>query len=156
MWTDLSNTWIIIANIVGIPVAHILLSWGCTQLQATRFEKPLPVNPQKPHPIYEKIFLIRNWKHLLPDAAPWMNGFPKGSLESTDPDYLREFILETRRGELAHWLQWILISAFIIWNPYPANLVILFYAAFANLPCILNLRYTRLRLIRLLIACHSS
>ena len=79
-----------------------------------------------------------------------MNGFPKGSLQSTDTAYLQRFMLETRRGELSHWLQWFIISAFITWNPFPANLVILTYAALANLPCILNLRYTRIRMAHVL------
>ncbi|MFK7909955.1 MAG: glycosyl-4,4'-diaponeurosporenoate acyltransferase [Akkermansiaceae bacterium] len=148
MWIELSNTWIIVANVLGIPAAHMLVSWCCTNMPASWFAKPDTPHAPKPHPVYEKIFFIRRWKHLLPDAAPWMKGFPKGSLASTEPDYLREFMLETRRGEFAHWLQWLAISAFIIWNPYPANLVILFYAALANLPCILNLRYTRQRMAR--------
>ena len=150
MWIELTNTWIIIANVLGIPVAHVLLSWLCTIAPARWFDKPLPKQCPKPHGIYETLFLIRSWKHLLPDAAPWIKGFPKDSIQSTKPDYLRRFILETRRGELAHWLQWLVISSFITWNPYPANLVILVYAMLVNLPCILNLRYTRIRLGRVL------
>ena len=154
MWIELTNTWIIVANVLGIPAAHIFISWLCTISPSDWFDKSPPKNSPKPHPAYEKLFLIRSWKHLLPDAAPWMKGFPKGKLQSTEPDYLREFMLETRRGELAHWLQWFVISCFIAWNPYPANLVILGYAALANLPCILNLRYTRIRIGRVIGSCH--
>lgn len=158
MWIELSNTWIVIANVLGIPATHILISWCCTNMPSSWFERPLPTTTRKPHPVYEKLFLIRHWKHLLPDAAPWMKGFPKGSLASTDPDYLRKFMLETRRGELAHWLQWFAISIFISWNPYPANLIILFYAAISNTPCLLNLRYTRIRIAHYLgrVACHHA
>ena len=150
MWLELSNTWIIVANVLGIPSVHILLSWFCTNAPDRWFDKPTKRQCTKPHPVYTKLFFIRSWKHLLPDAAPWMNGFPKGNLKSTDTAYLLRFMLETRRGELAHWLQWLVISCFIVWNPYPAYLVILSYAALANLPCILNLRYTRMRMAHVL------
>ena len=124
MWIELSNTWIIVANVLGIPATHMLLSWLCTIAPDKWFDSRPGKRCPKPHPVYENLFLIRSWKHLLPDAAPWMNGFPKGSLQSTDTAYLQRFMLETRRGELSHWLQWFIISAFITWNPFPANLVI--------------------------------
>jgi glycosyl-4,4'-diaponeurosporenoate acyltransferase len=100
--------------------------------------------------VYEKVFFIRRWKHLLPDGAPWFDGFPKKKLESTEPGYLRKFILETRRGEFSHWLQIIAITGFIAWNPFPANLIIISYALASNLPCLLNLRHTRQRLLPVL------
>ena len=60
-------------------------------------------------------------------------------------------LLETRRGEFSHWIQWILITGFIAWNPFPANLVIIAYAFASNVPCLLNLRHTRQRLLPALI-----
>ena len=105
----------------------------------------------KPNKFYEKHLFIRRWKHLLPDGAPWFDGFPKKKLKSTEPDYLRKFILETRRGEFSHWIQWILITGFIAWNPFPANLVIIAYAFASNVPCLVNLRHTRQRLLPALI-----
>lgn len=151
MWIELPNLWIAVINIIGIPATHLLIAWWSTRLPSTWFapRKSLPTK-KKAHPIYEKLFLIRHWKHLLPDAAPWFKGFPKGSLQPTDPSYLRTFILETRRGEFSHWVQTIVITAFIAWNPYPANIIIIVYAFLSNLPCILNLRYTRQRLFALL------
>ena len=71
----------------------------------------------------------------------------KKKLQSTEPDYLRKFILETRRGEFSHWVQWILITSFIAWNPFPANLIIIAYAFASNVPCLVNLRHTRQRLL---------
>jgi hypothetical protein len=44
----------------------------------------------------------------------------------------------------------VAVSAFIIWTPFPYALIILFYAALSNLPCILNLRFTRARLVSVL------
>jgi glycosyl-4,4'-diaponeurosporenoate acyltransferase len=150
MSLEFSNLTIVLLNVLGIPAIHLGLAWACEQIADERFTRPFPQNPPKPRDFYEKYFLIRRWKHLLPDGAPWFDGFPKKKLKSTEPNYLRKFILETRRGEFSHWLQWLLITAFIAWNPFPANLVIIFYAAFSNLPCLLNLRYTRQRLIPVL------
>ena len=151
MWLDFSNLTILLLNCLGIPATHLGIAWFCEQLADERFLRPLPSAPPKPGNIYEKIFHIRRWKHLLPDGAPLFNGFPKKKLESTEPAYLRKFILETRRGEFSHWLQWLVITSFIAWTPSPASLIIILYAALSNLPCLINLRHTRQRLIPVLL-----
>lgn len=150
MWLEFSNLTITLLNCLGIPAIHLSIAWFCEQLSDDRFTRPIPEKITAPSAIYEKVFLIRRWKHLLPDGAPWFDGFPKKKLESTEPAYLRKFILETRRGEFSHWLQLFAISGFVAWNPFPANLVIIAYAVASNLPCLLNLRYTRLRLLPVL------
>jgi len=150
MWFDFPPLTIVFLNCLGIPVIHLGVAWLCEQIADQHFDRPLSNEVRPPGQFYEKYFLIKRWKHRLPDAAPWFEGFPKKNLESTEPAYLRKFILETRRGEFSHWLQWILISAFIAWNPFPADLVILLYAAASNFPCLLNLRHTRQRLIPIL------
>ena len=68
-------------------------------------------NTRPPGPdrrLYERVFLVRRWKHLLPDAAPWFGGVAKAKLQSAEPAYLDTFAAETRRGEFSHWLQLIL------------------------------------------------
>lgn len=151
MWLEFSNVTITLLNCLGIPAVHLAIAWLFEQFADRRFIRPFPAVAPKPNDFYEKYFFIRRWKHLLPDGAPWFNGFPKKKLQSTEPDYLRKFILETRRGEFSHWVQWILITAFIAWNPFPANLVIMAYAFASNAPCLVNLRHTRQRLIPVLI-----
>lgn len=150
MWIELPVPWILAINCLGIPAAHLLVSWATTRLPASLFQsrRPGKVGASWELPLYERLFLIRRWKGRLPDAAPWFKGFSKRSLVSTDPGYLRDFIVETRRGEFSHWIQWAVITGFVAWNPYPANLVIIAYAALSNLPCIVSLRHTRLRLAR--------
>ena len=155
MWIELPNFWIAVINIIGIPLCHLAIAWASTYLPAGMFVRPLP--PKRAHDsagcenfFHEKLFLVRYWKNLLPDAAPWFKGFAKGKLESTDHDYLQTFVCETRRGELSHWIQILVISLFIIWTPSPASSIIIIYAILANAPCIINLRYTRLRIIALI------
>jgi glycosyl-4,4'-diaponeurosporenoate acyltransferase len=151
MWLEFSNLTIILLNCLGIPAIHLAIAWLCEQLSDHYFVRLFPSVATKPNKCYEKYLFIRRWKHLLPDGAPWFDGFPKKKLKSTEPDYLRKFILETRRGEFSHWIQWILITGFIAWNPFPANLVIIAYAFASNVPCLVNLRHTRQRLLPALI-----
>lgn len=153
MWLELPNLWIALINIIGIPTIHLVTAWFSTLLPRKLFNSStdLPVNrPIKPNQIYQKLFLIRQWKKFLPDAAPWFKGFSKKSIRSVDPQYLNTFIIETRRGEFSHWLQLMLITTFIIWTPPPAHYIIVSYAILSNLPCILNLRYTRQRMLHYL------
>ena len=145
--------WLAIINTVGIPITHLLVAWLSTLLPQAWFRKASDTSPStdgKSTACYETVFFIRSWKGLLPDGAAWFKGFPKGTLESKDPNYLRTFIAETRRGELSHWLQVIAISSFTLFNPWPAILIIVVYSIISNTPCILNLRYTRVRMLRVL------
>ncbi|MDF1860971.1 MAG: hypothetical protein P1U87_12210 [Verrucomicrobiales bacterium] len=155
MLLELSNLWIVILNVIGVPAIHLGISWIFTRMPRSRF-----------HPdsfwfrtrawedggaFYQKWFRIRQWKGLLPDAAPWFDGFAKGKLKDQDPDHLRDFISETCRGELAHYAQIPGIWLTLIWNPWPvAAVVMIVYAVLSNLPCILLQRFTRARLLRFL------
>ena len=154
MLASLPLLWLAVINSIGIPLTHLILAWGSTRLPQSWFYSDLHQASSyrnKSTFFYERICFVRSWKHWLPDAAPWFNGFAKGSLQSKDPDYLRAFIAETKRGELSHWLQIVAISSFGLFNPWPATLIIVVYAFFSNLPCILNLRYTRIRMLRVLV-----
>lgn len=99
---------------------------------------------------YEALF-VKVWKDHLPDAGPWFKeGFRKRSLSSRSPDFLQRFVLETCRGELAHWLVLPAAPLFFLWNrPWVGGLMVA-YAVLGNLPCILVQRYNRIRLTRLL------
>ena len=99
---------------------------------------------------YKRVAGVRVWKRLLPDGAPWMKGFAKRKLMSTEPEYLRQFVAETRRGEAAHWVMMGAVVVFFLWNPLWADGVMAGYAVAANVPCIVTQRYNRFRLGRLL------
>jgi len=93
---------------------------------------------------YKRRLHIRRWKGLLPDGGPWVgSNFRKESLQRSDAAYLRQLLIETRRGEAAHWLMLASFPLFFLWNPPWARIVMSLYAILANLPCIIVQRYNR-------------
>ncbi|WP_247739108.1 glycosyl-4,4'-diaponeurosporenoate acyltransferase [Bacillus sp. 165] len=98
--------------------------------------------------IYEKI-QIKKWKRLAPDGGAFFRrGFRKKKLLETNILYLHQFVLETRRGELAHWLSIIPACLFFMWNSPSAGVIMFAYAILFNVPFILIQRYNRVRLMR--------
>jgi glycosyl-4,4'-diaponeurosporenoate acyltransferase len=153
MFLSLPDHWIIILNVIGIPAAHLGLSWLFTRLPLAWFRPaafPFRPLPGESCALYERRFGIRHWKELLPDAAPWFGGFEKKKLRAGDPDYLRTFRSETCRSEAAHHAQLLVLLGFVAWTPWPAALAIVLYAPLSNLPCILLQRHNRIRLTRVL------
>lgn len=151
MWLELTPFWIALLNFLGIPAAHLGLSWLFTRMPDPWFEHETLIfqslageSPKN----YEQYLFIRRWKRHLPDAAPWFGGFAKRSISSTDPAYFRTFIRETRRGEAAHLAQMIVIISFVLWTPWPWATIIIAWALASNLPCLLLQRYNRLRFLK--------
>lgn len=101
--------------------------------------------------VYEKYLFVKAWKPLLPDGAkPFKGGFEKKNLRSRDAAYLEEFIKESCRAELTHWLLIFVSPVFFIWNPPFVGLIMIAYALVMNLPCIITQRYNRPRFITML------
>ena len=151
MLLDLSNLWIVILNVIGIPAIHLGISWIFTKMSRDRFRPESFLFRHRSWEdrgqIYQTLFRFRRCNHLLPDAAPWFDGFAIGKLSDKDPEYLRAFIAETCRGEAAHYAQIPGIWLTLIWNPWPiAALVMIVYALLSNLPCLILQRFTRARL----------
>jgi len=100
--------------------------------------------------LYEKLFRLKAWKKRLPDgAAVFKNGFEKKHLRENNKDYFNCFIRETCRAELTHWIVFLFGPLFLIWNLWWVGIVMILYAAMANLPCIITQRYNRIRLQRI-------
>jgi glycosyl-4,4'-diaponeurosporenoate acyltransferase len=149
MWLELPYLWIGLLNAIGIPTAHLGISWVFTKMALAKFDPdrfPFQRLSGESRVAYDLLFRVRSWKHLLPDAGPWFGGFAKKSLHSSDNDSLKRFRAETCRSEAAHWAQVLTIAAFTIWTPWPWALVIIAYAFASNLPCIILQRQNRLRL----------
>ena len=111
-----------------------------------------PSSFEKHSNFYHKILKIKKWKHLLPDGATvWKDkSFTKRYLQSKSPLYLNQYTIETVRGEIAHWAAifpfWVFgffLKPYVVW-------IMFLYALIVNLPCILVLRYNRMRILRLL------
>ena len=101
--------------------------------------------------IYNNVFKIRVWKHLLPDGAKlFKKGFEKRQLVNLDEDYLECFIKETCRAEWGHWMQIIPFWIFGLFAPFYVVFIMLAYTLAMNIPCIIAQRYNRPRMKKLL------
>jgi glycosyl-4,4'-diaponeurosporenoate acyltransferase len=142
-----------IANIFGWPVIQIAISYASLQLPAEKFDQDNWITESRKWErggrVYRDWFQIRKWKQMLPDGASWLGGFPKEKLNAREPDCLAQFLIETRRAEVAHWCMMACFPIFFLWNPPWACCVMCAYAVGANLPCILAQRYNRMAISRL-------
>lgn len=101
--------------------------------------------------IWQDVFKIKKWKNYLPDGgAIAKKGFKKKHIESTDKEYFKAFVLESRRAELTHWLVMIPAPLFFLWNLFWVGWVMLVYAILANGPCIMAQRFNRPRFERVI------
>lgn len=152
MPTEPSILVIALINTLAWPVIQIGLAWTFTRMPDRWFARdPRASNCPCEKRFLERALRVKDWKDRLPDAASWFaGGFAKAKLRETDPEYLRRFIRETRRGELCHWCAIACVAFFLPWNPWWADLVITAYAIAANFPCILVQRYNRIRLSKFL------
>jgi glycosyl-4,4'-diaponeurosporenoate acyltransferase len=146
---------LVAANVAAWLLIHMGFAWAGTRLPCRLFKAERGLfrirGFERQGALYERTFRIRSWKDLLPDGARlFEGGFPKGRLARRDADYLRRFVLETRRGETVHWAVFLASGLFFLWNPANIAVWMILYAALANFPCILAQRYNRARLERLL------
>lgn len=101
--------------------------------------------------LWRETFRVNVWKDKLPDGASLFNvGYKKKQLPDKRSLTITQFIKETKRAELTHWLLLIPAPLFFFWNPLWAGLLILLYAVIANIPFIIIQRYNRIRLYKVL------
>jgi len=141
------------ANVLGWPLIHLAVAFVALRLPPDLFARDswltAPRQWERDGRLYRDWLAIRKWKSVLPDGSPWLGGFAKKKVYARDSSYLAQFLLETRRAELAHWCMLCCLPIFFLWNPPWACLVMTGYALAANLPCILAQRYNRIVLDRL-------
>jgi glycosyl-4,4'-diaponeurosporenoate acyltransferase len=144
---------LIVVNVIGWPILQMGIAWLFTRIRIT-----LPPQSNilarvswREVSFYRSALKLNQWKHRLPDGAAWVGGsFSKQSLQRRDDAYLTQFAAETWRGELAHWVMFLLCPIFFLWNPLWADGVMIAYAVLANIPCILAQRYNRYTFLRIL------
>ncbi len=102
--------------------------------------------------IYDRIFRVNRWKHLLPDGGVFWKkrGYQKKRLFSFSEQNLKKFLVESSRGELSHWLAILPFWVFGLIAPPQVIWYMLMYALLVNLPCIITQRYNRPRISNLL------
>jgi glycosyl-4,4'-diaponeurosporenoate acyltransferase len=142
------------ANVLCWPLIHLGVGFAALRLPPRLLAGDTWITAPRPWErggrLYRDILAIRKWKSLLPDGAPCLGGFSKKRLHKRDKSHLAQFLVETRRSELAHWCMLCCLPIFFLWNPLWACCVMSVYALAANLPCILAQRYNRIVLERAL------
>jgi glycosyl-4,4'-diaponeurosporenoate acyltransferase len=128
------------ANILGWPLNHLAIGFVALRLPSHLFAGDSRLTAarrlERDGRLYRDWLAIGKWKSLPPDGALWLGGFEKKRVQGRDASYLAQFLLETRRAELAHWCMVGCLPLFFMWNPPLACLVMTAYALAANLPCI--------------------
>lgn len=144
---------LIAANLLAWPVIQVSIAGIATCLDRHRFAEDRRLFRVRAWElrVFDRILRVRLWKRMLPDGAEWLKaGFPKKSLRSRDHRYLREYAIESRRGEAAHWAMLGFLPLFFLWDPPWADVVMTVYALASNVPCIVAQRYNRGRIEGLL------
>ena len=101
---------------------------------------------------YQKLFRIKGWKEHVPDGAGFFKerGFPKKRLGRTDNDHLYEFLIESCRAEMTHWIIILFAPFFFLWNRFWVGIIMIAYALAENIPLIMVQRYNRCHFARIL------
>jgi glycosyl-4,4'-diaponeurosporenoate acyltransferase len=96
---------------------------------------------------YERTLKVKRWKSWLPEAGPMFGGRSKRHLPPGGAGGLPLFLADCRRAERTHWLIITATPVFAVWNPPGLFLAMVLFAAVANGPCLVVLRYNRARVL---------
>lgn len=152
----LSDNWTIILCFLVWPVLQVGAALICFYMPNSYFSPNSFLfrtrKFEKDGRIYDSVFCVSHWKHLLPDGGAIFKkrGFRKKNLDSFSKDNLNRFLVESARGELTHWLAILPFWVFGFIAPVRVLWYMLAYALIINLPCIIAQRYNRPRVQKLL------
>ncbi len=154
--------WTVVIDCIAWIVIHLTVAYFSVRLPLSAF------NPgswlyrtrkwEKDGTLYNRFLSVKKWKALLPSGGTAFRGFPMKRIESRKPEYLRRWLVETCRSELCHWIAFFSAFLFFLWNPPVAGGIMVLYAFWANMPCIVVQRYNRpvlSKLIRMKTAAHE-
>lgn len=150
----MNGLFLVILNVAVLVIYQFGIAFLCSKMKAEMINRPAWLYRERAFEdsgkIYEAI-RIKSWKDRLPDAGSFFkDGFKKRQLQEYSGEYLEMFVLETKRGELAHLLQIPPALLFYLWNDRIGGTVICLYAVLFHLPFIAVQRYNRIRLQKLL------
>jgi glycosyl-4,4'-diaponeurosporenoate acyltransferase len=152
----LPTLWTIILDIIAWLIIHIAVVAVMVRLSRSRFNPDGAVCRsrfwEKGGRFYERFVRIRSWKRHVPDGAGWTGdrGFPKKRLQERSVGYMQDFLTETCRAELTHWVILFFAPLFFLWNKFWVGWIMIAYALAENLPLIMVQRYNRQRFRRIL------
>lgn len=107
--------------------------------------------------IYQRLFRVRSWKHLIPDGIRLRpNNFSIKDTPATDAEYLQRWLRESIRSELLHWTMIIPGFFFFLWNSIKVGWAMVTYAVVSNLIPVILQRFNRPRIRRLLARLEQS
>ncbi len=152
----LTSSWTILLCFIVWPLLQVSAAFICLKLperifysQSIFFRTYAFENEGR---LYDKIFRVKRWKHLLPDGGMiWSKkAFRKKKLDSFSDESLTKFLIESGRAELTHWLAILPFWVFGFFAPARVIWYMLVYSLIVNLPCIITQRYNRPRVQALL------
>ncbi len=99
--------------------------------------------------LYVRVFRVRSWKRLVPEAGTWFGGMSKRRLPAVHEGGLTRLVAESLRAEKTHLTMLAVTPVFVLWNdplPFLANVC---FSLVVNVPPIVVTRFNRHRLARL-------
>jgi glycosyl-4,4'-diaponeurosporenoate acyltransferase len=153
---NLPTFWTILIDIAAWFVIHIAVVFFAVRIPVRHFNPNgllyQPRSCEKNGAVYQNFFKIKRWKKHVPDGAEFFKerGFPKKRLLNSSTSYLKNFLLETCRAELTHWLIILFAPFFFFWNRFWVGLFMILYALVENIPLIMVQRYNRIRFLSIL------
>ncbi len=148
----MSGPWLFTVNAAAWIVIHLGAALFCRRLSYDQLSRLAGIFKARSWEangaLYQRLFRVRRWKSLLPSGgAIFPGGFSLKKVASHDSGYLREWVNESYRAELTHWLAMMAVVIFVLWNPPIGMAINIIYALVVNLPCIITQRYNRPRLM---------
>lgn len=155
MLIELQGWQLILINSLVIGGVNLLLAFSLVKINDRHFQGGNFIFKIRTFEaggrLYKKILFVHLWKKFLPDAGQNLNlGFKKKHLSGDDQKTLSKYLLETKRAEAAHLLNFLFLPVYLIWNPWWGFLLSFAVLFLLNFPCIVVQRYNRIRFARII------
>lgn len=98
--------------------------------------------------IYQELFHVKAWKKSIPELSDFVKWvFPKKHIREFTNEYLQQYLFESCKSEITHWL--IIFSSLLFYLWCESNLATLMFliAVILNMPYIIIQRYNRPRIM---------